>query len=448
MSKKVIVVGGGIAGLSAAWELKKRGYNVTVLEAEHEVGGRMRSIKWNDAWWDLGGVQVTDGGVELHAIADELGLRNRRAWYRGGIVDWELWDDKKKKAHYINVVSKKSWLSYGAMSLWQKARVLTLLPDLIKQSRINAKNHATSCDQWLGAWADDESIETWLSRKCPGILETVFEPFFEKYCSQRTWEVSRGSLLFVFATHADIKTLTWDQGVGLVTRTLGQNLNCITNARVTRIDLSKRPLTVEWSVHGEPFKDKADGIIIATEGNLVLGFTQGLDRDRVEFFESVRYNPYDRAYFRLSRDIRPLGANYRFFTRKDDRDLMMLSQGGMTDSAKGKNFFFGKLRLEAMFRQRQHNYTIDQALDELQMRMARWVPEVVEAIDDRYMWRWEYALPCYYPGYLRKLDRFMKLAPITDAEFCGDYLASPSTDAACVSGLHAADRLDRSWRKS
>lgn len=41
--KKVIVVGAGVAGLSAAMHLAQRGVNVTVLEASDKIGGRVRS---------------------------------------------------------------------------------------------------------------------------------------------------------------------------------------------------------------------------------------------------------------------------------------------------------------------------------------------------------------------------------------------------------------------
>lgn len=44
MSKKVIVLGGGVAGLSAAHELLERGYDVEVLERNPTVGGKARSL--------------------------------------------------------------------------------------------------------------------------------------------------------------------------------------------------------------------------------------------------------------------------------------------------------------------------------------------------------------------------------------------------------------------
>jgi len=42
--KKVIVVGAGLGGLCAAYELNGLGYNVTVLEARDRVGGRVQSL--------------------------------------------------------------------------------------------------------------------------------------------------------------------------------------------------------------------------------------------------------------------------------------------------------------------------------------------------------------------------------------------------------------------
>ncbi|MGC2493796.1 MAG: FAD-dependent oxidoreductase [Candidatus Binatus sp.] len=42
-NKKVVVVGAGMAGLSAAYRLRKAGVDVTVLESNDHVGGRVRT---------------------------------------------------------------------------------------------------------------------------------------------------------------------------------------------------------------------------------------------------------------------------------------------------------------------------------------------------------------------------------------------------------------------
>ena len=42
--KSVIVIGAGIAGLSCAYELVRRGHDVTVLEARGRTGGHVRTF--------------------------------------------------------------------------------------------------------------------------------------------------------------------------------------------------------------------------------------------------------------------------------------------------------------------------------------------------------------------------------------------------------------------
>ncbi|HXG65309.1 MAG TPA: FAD-dependent oxidoreductase [Blastocatellia bacterium] len=43
--KNIVVLGGGLAGLAAAYELKKAGHRVTLLEARKQAGGRVRTLR-------------------------------------------------------------------------------------------------------------------------------------------------------------------------------------------------------------------------------------------------------------------------------------------------------------------------------------------------------------------------------------------------------------------
>ena len=57
--KRVVVIGGGFAGLACAFELKSAGYDVTVIEARNRVGGRVLSFNST-----LGGEFVVGRNVE------------------------------------------------------------------------------------------------------------------------------------------------------------------------------------------------------------------------------------------------------------------------------------------------------------------------------------------------------------------------------------------------
>lgn len=54
MSKKVIVIGSGFAGLSAATTLSRKGFDVTVLEKNEQLGGRARSFSSHGYTYDMG----------------------------------------------------------------------------------------------------------------------------------------------------------------------------------------------------------------------------------------------------------------------------------------------------------------------------------------------------------------------------------------------------------
>ena len=64
--KKVIILGAGLAGMTAAWELGKLGYDCTILEARDRVGGRCWSVK--------GGQSNTETEFGTHTAAFDEGL--------------------------------------------------------------------------------------------------------------------------------------------------------------------------------------------------------------------------------------------------------------------------------------------------------------------------------------------------------------------------------------
>lgn len=56
--KKVIVLGAGVAGLLAAWELENAGYETELLEASHRIGGRSLTLRHGDLVDEIGNRQI------------------------------------------------------------------------------------------------------------------------------------------------------------------------------------------------------------------------------------------------------------------------------------------------------------------------------------------------------------------------------------------------------
>ena len=52
--KRVIIIGGGITGLSVAWKLSEKDYEVTVIESDKSIGGLAKSVKIENYFFDIG----------------------------------------------------------------------------------------------------------------------------------------------------------------------------------------------------------------------------------------------------------------------------------------------------------------------------------------------------------------------------------------------------------
>ncbi len=73
---KVAIIGGGITGLNAAYQLKKLGLTATVYEAKSYVGGRIqsRTVVSDHLVNDLGGSFVNTEHEDILALVEEFGL--------------------------------------------------------------------------------------------------------------------------------------------------------------------------------------------------------------------------------------------------------------------------------------------------------------------------------------------------------------------------------------
>ncbi|CAH0991193.1 L-amino acid dehydrogenase [Sinobacterium norvegicum] len=87
--QEVVVVGAGMAGLTAAYELEQRGYSVTVLEARDRIGGRIGSLDMGGQHGETGGELIDHPRVhtEVNNYADEFDVEMASTGYWGKIEE-------------------------------------------------------------------------------------------------------------------------------------------------------------------------------------------------------------------------------------------------------------------------------------------------------------------------------------------------------------------------
>lgn len=74
MDADVVIVGGGLSGLAATWQLHRHGIAVRLLEARDRTGGRVLSIPFGDSQFDYGPSWVWRGQPHVAGLLKHFGI--------------------------------------------------------------------------------------------------------------------------------------------------------------------------------------------------------------------------------------------------------------------------------------------------------------------------------------------------------------------------------------
>ncbi|ASN40885.1 putrescine oxidase [Arthrobacter sp. 7749] len=86
LDRDVVIIGAGPSGLTAAYELRKAGKSVAVLEARDRVGGRTWSQNMDGATIEIGGQWISPDQTGLYSLIEELGIETFERYKDGASV--------------------------------------------------------------------------------------------------------------------------------------------------------------------------------------------------------------------------------------------------------------------------------------------------------------------------------------------------------------------------
>jgi oxygen-dependent protoporphyrinogen oxidase len=439
MTERIIVVGGGIAGLTAAYTLQKAGFSVEVIERESDAGGRMRSERHGDFVVDRGAQFVASSYRNMRVLVDELGLKSQLRRLRTG-RGATLRDGRFTSGDYSGLRA-----ILGARDLSWASRLR--LPRIILELR----RHRRLLDFYAiekAAPIDDLSARDWALRRFGReVLDYVIEPPFASTFTVLPEQLSRA---FVLATIAymfgGFRLYAFAGGNGTLTRALAARVSVRTGTSVARVEQRAGGVMVRLD-SGEELG--ADAAVIATPGNHVLRLCDGLTGEEERFFAGVRYASSIIVFVMTS----TLDADPGFYgvgiSRREGVKLYGMAMENPKEGAvpPGKTMFNCALSeaYAAELMGRGDDEIVAATMDELRKLPLRGL----EHAERQVVHRWPELVPQFYPGYIRSLAAFKARRERSDRlAFAGDYLVGPYTEGALTAGLRAAEEVRARLRPS
>jgi putrescine oxidase len=152
----VVVVGAGIAGLSAARALEAAGQRVIVLEARDRVGGRVWNTEVRGQPQELGGQWIAPYQTEMHALVAELGLQLFHSYREGERVYLDGAGTAHRYTGHDAPLGASAERSYAAAAAQLDALASELDPEAPWDHPRAAELDATTFEVWLQREVEDD----------------------------------------------------------------------------------------------------------------------------------------------------------------------------------------------------------------------------------------------------------------------------------------------------
>jgi glycine/D-amino acid oxidase-like deaminating enzyme len=299
----VAIVGGGIAGLSAAWELRRRGmHDFVLLELEREVGGNSRSGENEiSAYpWAAHYVPVPDAGATLvRELFEELGVLRNGVWEERSLAFTPQerlfmhgeWQDGITPEAVIGRADRDAFARFDEIIAAERAGGRFRIPMERGVDRSSA--------------LDRISMAEWLSQH--GLDAPALRWYVDYACRDDYGALARdtsawaGVHYFASRQHEDTGPLTWPEGNAWVTKRLAKR--CAAQTRTGEPVVALESRGSRWHVHTTRADYSAEAVIFAAPAFLLPHLDPALEGRAVPRV----YSPWLTANLTLERWPRSRG---------------------------------------------------------------------------------------------------------------------------------------------
>jgi oxygen-dependent protoporphyrinogen oxidase len=435
--REVVVVGAGIAGLTAGWTLRDR--DVLVLEETERVGGRMRSEPRGPYWLNLGAHLFGGPGSLLHRLVEETGLETRPIpgnrmglAFRGRIVM-----SGRPETYPLRLP-----LSLGARLSFIRAglRLRTAAQGYLREARPRPGETPSATRARVLAYRDDETFARALGDLHPDV-DRIFRAIAERVTAEPD-EISAGCGAALFAlVWGDDQTLARNLigGSALLPQALAHRLGdrVLTGAAVQAVVQDADGVRIRYRRQGAEAEVAATHAIVATPSYVTRRIVQGLPPDTADALGWIPYGPFICGAF-LTEETGPMPWDHLYALAVVDKSFNMLFNHANPLRTPDKREPGGSLMVYAGGDRGKKLLPLSN--DEIRSLFLRDLHDVLPAtrgiVREVLIQRWEHAIPYAPPGRARIQAALTR--PLGRVFLAGDYLEFPEMEAAAQTGLEAA----------
>jgi len=455
---EVIIVGGGISGLTAAYLLKDS--DILLLEKEDHVGGRTLSGNYDGLSYARGTEYLGKPYGLLKRLISDLDLKlleipspmdavfQDKHWYWGEEGILRLYIEQSGKEDLIRFIRevKKLAALYSEIPEYDPVQSEIARLDMItaaewfkelKLPDIYFKRFNVASRGLFGASLDEVSALSFIPEAAFDLAEVDIGDIREFDGSVETYQKTRkGSQSYTLAG-----------GIAEIPLAIGRQLGSKVSTNSTVLSVTKKDdiYHVTYIQNGKKRMKQSYSVIMATPAPVTLKLASNvLSQKQISILKSVKYGVYLTANLFSKKPVFDKAFDLAvddglFFT--DIYDSTWIEKSfNKTLSRKSTGILGVYIAAESYQDRSIIQLTDKQVLARIYQDMESIFPDIRKEVTGSDIHRFEYAYPIMTPGAYSRLSELHK---ITDGslQLAGDFMIYPTFEAAVESGELAVDRL-------
>jgi protoporphyrinogen/coproporphyrinogen III oxidase len=424
----VVVVGGGIAGLTAAWELQRRGVPVKVIEQDPRVGGRIHSTTERGARLEVGMQFYYSAYSQTKRLLREFGLyKDLVPIHIRGLMYWQ-----DRIAPFDKT---KPWLKLlsTADNLRLQAAVAKKLIALLRISPFNyrANDRVNQTDV----------VEYFMKNGNEALIELAIRPMVNSYAFCEPEGHSLGMLLRIMKLGGLASTHGLKGGNDGLPAAMAKKLDVI-HGRVTDIVVENGSVRyVEYEQDGKRVSLNASSVICAARAPQAAKLLDSVP-EIADSMKKLKYSSVLLINLHLDRPIPGEDWVYVFSRKSGHKAAFGIDLTRRSPIMHPDSKAVVQVNVASPVSDQMLNADNESLYKLAAKDMSAFLPNISDWIVDASVTRRPLALPSFHVGMHDQVREIEKsVANIGGLHLAGDYLRSPLCEGAVRAARKSAKKV-------